>query len=49
MSYLSNLRSRSQSRRNRRALDRAIADAPTTAMRDEIILAAQRSGLNPRV
>jgi hypothetical protein len=45
MSFVSSLRSRSKVRRNRRALQRAIADAPTTSMRDEILLAAQRSGL----
>ena len=48
MSVVSSLRSRSKVRRNRRALERAIADAPTTSMRDELILAAQRSGISPR-
>ena len=48
MSFVSSLRSRSKVRRNRRALERAIADAPTTSMRDEILLAAQRSGIGTR-
>ncbi len=48
MSFMSSLRSRSQVRRNRRALERAVADAPTPSMRDEILLAAQRSGVNTR-
>jgi hypothetical protein len=48
MSFVSSLRSRSKVRRNRRALERAIADAPTRSMRDELILAAQRSGISPR-
>ncbi len=47
MSFVSSLRSRSKVRRNRRALERAIADAPTKSMRDELILAAQRSGISP--
>jgi hypothetical protein len=47
MSFVSSLRSRSKVRRNRRALERAIADAPTRSMRDEIIMAAQRSGISP--
>ena len=49
MSVVSSLRSRSQVRRNRRALERAIADAPTPSMRDELLLAAQRSGITPRI
>lgn len=48
MSFMSTLRSRSKARRNRRALERAIADAPTPAMRDELLLAAQRSSISPR-
>lgn len=48
MSFMSSLRSRSQVRRNRRALERAVAEAPTPAMRDEILLAAQRSGVSTR-
>jgi hypothetical protein len=48
MSFVSTLRSRSQVRRNRRALERAIADAPTKSVRDELLLAAQRSGISPR-
>ncbi|HEY5979652.1 MAG TPA: hypothetical protein VIT41_08450 [Microlunatus sp.] len=47
MSFVSSLRSRSKVRRNRRALERAIADAPTPSMRDEILMAAQRSGISP--
>lgn len=49
MSFVSNLRSRSRVRRNQRALERAIADAPNRSVRDELILAAQRSGLGPRI
>ena len=48
MSFVSSLRSRSQVRRNRRALERAVADAPTPSMRDEILLAAQWSGISTR-
>lgn len=48
MSFVSAFRSRNRVRRNRRALERAIADAPTKSMRDELILAAQRSGISPR-
>lgn len=49
MSFMSNLRSRSRAWRNRRVLERAIADAPSQAMRDELILAAQRTGISPRI
>jgi hypothetical protein len=49
MSFVSSLRSRREFRRNRRSLERAIADAPTQSMRDELILAAQRSGISPRI
>ncbi|HYP46661.1 MAG TPA: hypothetical protein VEQ66_15865 [Propionibacteriaceae bacterium] len=38
------IRSRRDHTRNRRAIDRAIANAPTPAMRDELILVAQRTG-----
>ena len=48
MSFVSSLRSRSKVRRNRRALERAIADASNKSMRDELILASQRSGISPR-
>jgi hypothetical protein len=47
MSFMSTLRSRNRAWRNRRTLERAIADAPTRSMRDELILAAQRSGISP--
>jgi len=49
MSFLSNLRSQSRARRNQRALERAIADAPNRSVRDELMLAAQRSGIAPRI
>lgn len=49
MSFVTSLRSRRQFRRNRRVLERAIADAPSRSMRDELILAAQRSGISPRL
>lgn len=49
MSFVSTLRSRSQARRNRRTLERAIADAPSATMRDELIAAAHRSGISPRI
>ena len=49
MSYVSNLISRSKERRNRRALERAILDAPKPSVRDELILAAQRTGISPRL
>ncbi|HEU5485422.1 MAG TPA: hypothetical protein VFU98_10980 [Microlunatus sp.] len=48
MSFKSMLRSRRE-RSNRRALERAIADAPNRSVRDELILAAQRSGISPRL
>jgi hypothetical protein len=38
------LRSRRQLNRNRREIERAITNAATPSMRDELILAAQRSG-----
>jgi hypothetical protein len=44
MSRLGKALSRRQVARRRRALDRAIADAPTPAMRDELIIVAQRNG-----
>lgn len=47
MSFVSNLRTRSRARRNQRALERAIADAPDRSVRDDLILAAQRSGISP--
>lgn len=49
MSFVSNVRSRSRARRNQRALERAIADAPNRSVRDELIVAAQRSGISPRI
>lgn len=49
MSFVSNLRSRSQARRNRRTMERAIAEAPTATMRDELMAAAVRSGISPRI
>jgi hypothetical protein len=38
------IRSRHENARARRELNRAIANASTPAMRDELILVAQRSG-----
>lgn len=49
MSFVSNLRSRHVARRNQRALERAIADAPNRSVRDELLIAAQRSGISPRL
>lgn len=48
MSFVSNFRTRSRARRNQRALERAIVDAPSRSVRDELIIAAQRSGISPR-
>ncbi len=43
------LQSRRKSTRNRRELARAISNAPTPAMRDELIMVAQRhGGFGPR-
>jgi hypothetical protein len=38
------MRSRRELNRNRREIERAITNAATPAMRDELILVAQRSG-----
>lgn len=38
------IRSRRELNRNRREIDRAITNAATPAMRDELILVAQRHG-----
>lgn len=46
MSFIAKLRSRSQVRANHRAIHRAIAEAPNRSVRDEILLAAQRSGIS---
>ena len=44
------LRSRRQSNRTRRELARAISNASTPAMRDELIMVAQRNnGFGPRI
>lgn len=48
MSRLGQALRRREVARNRRALDRAIASAPTPAMRDELIIAAQRAELYGR-
>lgn len=45
MSLAKALRRHRKSTRDRRELDRAIANAATPALRDELILAAQRSEL----
>jgi hypothetical protein len=42
MNIAAKLRARRTAARNRRAMDRAIAQAPTPAMRDELIIVAQR-------
>jgi hypothetical protein len=45
MSRLANaFRRRREIRRNRNAIERAISNAPTPALRDELIIVAQRSG-----
>ncbi|MFT4163975.1 MAG: hypothetical protein QM650_01890 [Microlunatus sp.] len=49
MSFVSNLRSRNTARRNRRTMERAIAEAPSATMREELIAAARRSGMSPRI
>jgi hypothetical protein len=46
MSRLGKALRRRELARSRRALDRAIASAPTTAMRDELIIMAQSDGRN---
>lgn len=38
------IRSRREINRTRRAVDRAITDAATPALRDELIIVAQRNG-----
>lgn len=38
------IRNRRDVRRTRRSLDRAISNASTPALRDELVLAAQRAG-----
>jgi hypothetical protein len=42
MNLFHRLRSRHAAARNARAIDRALRSAPTPAMRDEILLIAQR-------
>lgn len=44
MSRLGKALRRREVARSRRALDRAIANAPTASMRDELIIVAQREG-----
>ena len=46
MSRLGRALRRHEVARNRRALDRAIAKAPTPTMRDELIIIAQRDGFD---
>lgn len=43
MSLAKAIRSRRETTRNRRELERAIHNAPSPAMRDELLLAAQRA------
>ncbi len=45
MSLAQSLRRRRETARNRRVLDHAIARAASPAMRDELIIAAQRSNI----
>ncbi len=40
--YMQAFRNRSEENRTRRAVNRAIANAPTPALRDELIVIAQR-------
>jgi hypothetical protein len=42
MSMINRIRNRRQVNRQNRALDRALREAPTPAMRDEIAIFAQR-------
>ena len=46
MSFISSLRAR---RRNRRPVERAIAAASAETMRDELLVAATRAGMPPRL
>jgi hypothetical protein len=48
MSRLGKALRRREVARRRRALDRAIANAPTPTMRDELIVVAQRDGFYGR-
>jgi hypothetical protein len=45
MNIAAKLRARRVESRNRRAVNRAIATAPTPAMRDEILIMAQRASI----
>ncbi|WP_432559476.1 hypothetical protein [Granulicoccus sp. GXG6511] len=45
MSFASSLRKRRASVRANRVMERAIKNAASPAMRDELIIAAQRAGL----
>lgn len=45
MSFAKDLRHRRASARANRAMERAINNAASPAMRDELIIAAQRAGL----
>lgn len=45
MNIAAKLRARRVESRNRRAVNRAIANAPTPAMRDEILIMAQRQSI----
>lgn len=45
MNIAAKLRARRVESRNRRAVNRAIATAPTSAMRDEILIMAQRQSI----
>lgn len=45
MSFVKNFRQRRASARANRVMERAITSAPSPALRDELIIAAQRAGL----
>ncbi|MDO5499211.1 MAG: hypothetical protein Q4F67_05970 [Propionibacteriaceae bacterium] len=45
MSFARNLRQRRAAARATRVMERAITDAASPALRDELIIAAQRAGL----
>ena len=48
MNIAAKLRARRVEARNRRAVDRALAEAKTPAMREEILIMAQRAASIPR-
>ena len=48
MNIAAKLRARRVEGRNRRAVDRALAEAKTPAMREEILIMTQRASSTPR-